>query len=77
MDDRLDGFYPQGSTQWDALGHLCVREHGFWSGITRIPMDGPTSCLAARKPGREKFRRACEGFRNTDGLIRPRSVRTI
>ena len=41
MDDRIDGFYPQGSTQWDALGHVRAREHGFWGGVTRNPMDGP------------------------------------
>ncbi|HVN90466.1 MAG TPA: cyclase family protein [Candidatus Binataceae bacterium] len=41
MDDRLDGFYPQGSTQWDGLGHVRAREHGFWGGVTQNPMDGP------------------------------------
>ncbi len=32
MDDALDDFHPQGSTQWDALGHVRCREHGFWGG---------------------------------------------
>jgi hypothetical protein len=41
MDDRIDGFYPQGSTQWDALGHVRCREHGFWGGRTQNPTDGP------------------------------------
>jgi hypothetical protein len=41
MDDRLDGFHPQGSTQWDALGHVRAREHGYWGGITENPMDVP------------------------------------
>jgi hypothetical protein len=41
MDDRLDDFHPQGSTQWDALGHVRAREHGYWGGRTADPTDGP------------------------------------
>jgi hypothetical protein len=41
MDDRLDGFFPQGSTQWDALNHVRCREHGFWGGRAQNPTDGP------------------------------------
>jgi hypothetical protein len=41
MDDRLDDFHPQGSTQWDALGHVRCREHGFWGGRTQDPTAGP------------------------------------
>ncbi len=41
MDDRLDNFHPQGSTQWDALSHVRCREHGFWGGRTANPTDGP------------------------------------
>ena len=41
MDDRLDGYHPQGSTQWDALGHVRAREHGFWDGGTEDPTDVP------------------------------------
>jgi kynurenine formamidase len=41
MDDRLDDFHPQGSTQWDALGHVRCREFGFWGGRTDSPTDGP------------------------------------
>ena len=37
MDDRLDNFHLQGSTQWDALGHVRCREHGFWGGRTTDP----------------------------------------
>jgi kynurenine formamidase len=40
MDDRLDRFYPQGSTQWDALNHVRCREHGFWGGRTQDPTEG-------------------------------------
>jgi kynurenine formamidase len=39
MDDRLQNFHLQGSTQWDALGHVRCREHGYWGGRT----DDPTS----------------------------------
>jgi len=39
MDDRLDGYHPQGSTQWDALGHVRAREHGFWGGRLDNPVD--------------------------------------
>ena len=41
MDDRLDNFHPQGSTQWDALNHVRCREHGYWGGCTQDPTDGP------------------------------------
>jgi kynurenine formamidase len=40
MDDHLDGFHPQGSTQWDALGHVRCREHGYWGGRTKDPTEG-------------------------------------
>jgi kynurenine formamidase len=32
LDDRLDCFYPQSSTQWDGLGHVRAREFGFYGG---------------------------------------------
>lgn len=41
MDDRLDNFHLQGSTQWDALNHVRCREHGYWGGRTQDPTDGP------------------------------------
>ena len=41
MDDALDDFHPQGSTQWDALGHVRCREHGYWGGRTQDPTEGP------------------------------------
>lgn len=40
MDDRLDDFHLQGSTQWDALGHVRCREHGYWGGRTQDPTGG-------------------------------------
>lgn len=30
-DDRLDGFWLQGSTQWDGLNHFADPEHGFYN----------------------------------------------
>jgi kynurenine formamidase len=41
MDDHLDNFHPQGSTQWDALNHVRCREHGYWGGRRQDPTDGP------------------------------------
>jgi hypothetical protein len=41
MDDHLDNFHPQGSTQWDALNHVRCREHGYWGGRTQDPTAGP------------------------------------
>ncbi len=32
QDDYLDGFYLQGSTQWDSLRHIKAREFGFYGG---------------------------------------------
>lgn len=41
MDDRLDDFHLQGSTQWDALGHVRCREHGYWGGGRTVdPTEG-------------------------------------
>jgi kynurenine formamidase len=31
-DDRLDGLYPQASSQWDGLRHVRAREDGFYGG---------------------------------------------
>ncbi len=41
MDDRLDGFHLQASTQWDALCHVRAREHGYWGGRHQDPTEGP------------------------------------
>lgn len=40
FDERLDGYYPQSSTQWDALAHVRCREFGFWGGRTHDPTEG-------------------------------------
>jgi kynurenine formamidase len=41
MDDRVDNFHLQGSTQWDGLNHVRCREHGYWGGRLQDPPDGP------------------------------------
>jgi len=41
MDDRVDNFHLQGSTQWDGLNHVRCREHGYWGGRTEDPLDAP------------------------------------
>jgi kynurenine formamidase len=35
LDDRLDNYFPQGSTQWDAFSHFGHAEHGFFGGNTK------------------------------------------
>src|ERR1700678_2476802 len=39
MDDHLDDFHPQGSTQWDALNHVRCREYGYYGGRTLDPTE--------------------------------------
>jgi kynurenine formamidase len=34
FEDVLDSFNPQASSQWDGLGHVRAREHGFFGGLT-------------------------------------------
>jgi kynurenine formamidase len=41
MDDRVDDFHLQGSTQWDGLNHVRCREHGYWGGRLQDPTEGP------------------------------------
>jgi kynurenine formamidase len=40
LDDRLDSFYPQASSQWDGLRHIRAREFGFYGGMTETPPAG-------------------------------------
>ena len=35
LDDVYDNFFPQASSQWDALGHVCFRDDEFFGGATR------------------------------------------
>lgn len=41
LDDRLDGFHPQASSQWDGLRHVRAREHGYFGGHTEDFAPGP------------------------------------
>lgn len=34
FEDNIDSFNPQSASQWDGLGHVRAREHGYFSGIT-------------------------------------------
>ncbi|SCL20148.1 Putative cyclase [Micromonospora pallida] len=36
-DDRLDAYFPQGSSQWDGFRHVRAREFGFFGGVTADP----------------------------------------
>lgn len=38
-DDYLDGFFPQGSSQWDALSHIRYREFGYYGGREEADID--------------------------------------
>jgi kynurenine formamidase len=40
-DDRLDGLYPQASSQWDSLRHIRAREDGFYGGWQGEPDTDP------------------------------------
>jgi kynurenine formamidase len=40
LDDRIDAFYPQGSSQWDGLRHVRAREFGFFGGVVEDFQDG-------------------------------------
>ena len=40
LDDYLDNFYPQASSQWDALAHVKHPEHGAYNGIPDHEMTG-------------------------------------
>ncbi|WP_167042346.1 cyclase family protein [Salinibacterium sp. ZJ454] len=43
VDDRLDAFYPQASSQWDGFRHVGAREYGFYGGVQEefTPGTGP------------------------------------
>jgi kynurenine formamidase len=50
-DDYFDGFYPQASSQWDALRHVGHAEHGFYNGL---PLEDPGE-LGAQRLGIEHW----------------------
>lgn len=39
-DDRYDSFYPQSTSQWDALAHNCHPDFGYYNGFTRADITG-------------------------------------
>ncbi|WP_051808433.1 cyclase family protein [Actinoplanes subtropicus] len=41
MDDHLDGFYPQASSQWDSLAHFAHPVHRFYGGRPSSELKGP------------------------------------
>jgi kynurenine formamidase len=53
LDDRLDNYFPQGSTQWDAFSHFADAERGFFGGNTKatIREDGALSVDAWHPEG--------------------------
>jgi kynurenine formamidase len=40
LDDRLDNYFPQGSTQWDAFSHFAHTERGFFAGNSKDTIRG-------------------------------------
>jgi kynurenine formamidase len=47
LDDRLDNFFPQCSTQWDGFGHFGHPEMGFFGGRSADDVKGATSGVEA------------------------------
>lgn len=41
-DDRLDAYFPQGSSQWDGFRHVRARELGFFGGVEGDPSQDPS-----------------------------------
>jgi kynurenine formamidase len=41
-DDRLDAYFPQGSSQWDGFRHVRARELGFYGGLQGDPSEDKT-----------------------------------
>jgi hypothetical protein len=39
LDDKLDDFYLQSSSQWDGLRHIHVGRHGFWGGRSKSDLE--------------------------------------
>lgn len=50
-DDKIDGFYPQASTQWDGLTHIADPLHGFYNGV----QDDEVTQQAGTRNGVEHF----------------------
>src|SRR5262249_17309881 len=52
VDDYVDGFYLQGSSQWDALRHFGDGKHGFYNGATLEEVSGPGDRLGIQRMAR-------------------------
>lgn len=52
VDDYVDGFYLQGSSQWDALRHFGDGEHGFYNGATLEEVSVPNGRLGIERMAR-------------------------
>jgi kynurenine formamidase len=51
LDDRLDNYFPQGSTQWDAFSHFAHADRGFFGGNTKATIrDGGALSVDAWHP---------------------------
>jgi kynurenine formamidase len=46
LDDRLDNFFPQASTQWDGFGHVAHSTRGFFGSRTAEQVRGDPGVLA-------------------------------
>ncbi len=51
LDDRLDNFFPQASTQWDGFGHFAHSTRGFFGGRDADQVRASTGVLAWAKRG--------------------------
>jgi kynurenine formamidase len=49
IDDYLDSFYPQGSSQIDGLRHVVHTEHGLYGGISRTDIRPGTQTLGVQR----------------------------
>lgn len=47
LDDRLDNFYPQGSTQWDGFGHYAHSHDGYFMGRSAETVQGDAPGIEA------------------------------
>ncbi len=45
LDDKLDGFYLQGTSQWDSLGHAGYDTDRFWNGRTTDEVRGGANTI--------------------------------
>lgn len=52
VDDYVDGFYLQGSSQWDALRHFGDAEHGFYNGARLDEVSVPGGRLGIERMAR-------------------------